>query len=656
MKSLRIASLGLVAVLLHSHLIFANSVSAERSTDILSPIADSFVNSKRPNENQGGTTSYTIQPKASETRVYYVKFDLSSVSRADQATLRLYNTEWNNSATEVTFAVQGVNNDGWAESALTWNNRPTPTGNDLSSAVEVNGGYTDLDVGDFIRSQAEGDGIVSFYVYVDMYWGSGQVWDQRVDLHSRESANPPQLVINTGGQNPTPTEPTPPTNLVATDVTETSVTLNWTASTDDQGVTKYEVLKNSDWDQSVFGTPPASSAVVTGLEPRTTYLFYVKAADADGNFSTNSEAISVKTAGTLDAFTMIREDNFENYNSGTKNLDYYYEQNCEASTSCGTPCSDSPLLVTNEKSRCGSKSLRFVRAYEDKMITGGDYCSARSEIGNYEDAFASYGDDVWIGFSIYIADNFLQDKWTQENVHVFQFKNIDAGGGGNQYGSIITHKVDGVFKYDVAGYGDVADVVLNQWTDVVLHLKYGIDNNGVIEAWIGDQYVKKTGVDFPEKQNCYVKFGTYSDVLLQNDPAHKVYYDEIRFGLAPDGNNYRSFVASACSDPANGRTTTSDEVTKSPTVTPATALAEMPEQIYPNPSQRGIFTLQTNQSDIARLMMYDHQGRAVPVRVSRLDDHRWQVVPHASLSRGLYMVQYTLADGTILRQKVVVEP
>ena len=91
--------------------------------------------------------------------------------------------------------------------------------------------------------------------------------------------------------------PTSPTNLTAANVTETTVDLSWTASIDDQGIVKYEVLKDTQWDQSVFGAPPSPQATVTGLTPGTTYLFYVKAFDADGNASSNSQSIMVTTAG-----------------------------------------------------------------------------------------------------------------------------------------------------------------------------------------------------------------------------------------------------------------------------------------------------------------------------------------------------------------------
>ncbi|MCM5662401.1 CBM96 family carbohydrate-binding protein [Galbibacter mesophilus] len=623
--------------LLISFLLMA-SIPLVAQTTVLNPISDGFVNSKHPTNNYGSQSNYTIQPKASETREYFVKFDVSAVNTsANSVTLELYNTEWNNSVTNVVFAVQDVQSDSWSESSLTWNNRPSSSGNNLDSGTEANGGYTSFDVTNFVNNQINGDGIVSFYVYVDMSWGSNGVWDQRVDIHSKESPNPPKLTIS----NSDSSAPSTPGNLVASNITETSVDLSWSASTDNIGVTKYEVLKNSGWDQSVFGNPPSTSATVTGLTPRTTYIFYVKAADAAGNFSGNSSAITVKTAGTLSSYTQIREDNFENYADGTETIDYYYEQNCDVGPSCGTPCSSSPLKVSDDLSRCGSKSLRFTRSYEEKVLTGGSYCSARNEIGNYEDAFASYGDDVWIGFSVYIKDNYLQDKWSSENVHIFQFKNIDAGGGGNQYGSIITHKVDGVYKYDVAGYGDVSDVVLNQWTDIVVHLKYGTNNDGVIEVWIGDDYVKKTNVDFPEKQSCYVKFGTYSDVLKNTDPMHEVYYDEIKFGLAPDGGNYKNEVDCDCSQTAQSAQT----IEKS----------NKNVLVYPNPSGGKVMHINNLEEKPNQISLYTFNGDEVPIETEILDQEKINLNINKEVSPGTYVLKLQYDGQKTVNKTIIIK-
>jgi chitodextrinase len=87
--------------------------------------------------------------------------------------------------------------------------------------------------------------------------------------------------------------PTAPTNLAASNIAETSLTLSWTASTDNVGVTGYDVYSNG----SMIGTIAGTSANVTGLTAATTYSFYVKAKDAAGNISAASNTVSATTTG-----------------------------------------------------------------------------------------------------------------------------------------------------------------------------------------------------------------------------------------------------------------------------------------------------------------------------------------------------------------------
>lgn len=93
--------------------------------------------------------------------------------------------------------------------------------------------------------------------------------------------------------------PTAPTGLAASGVTQTSLTLNWTASTDNVGVTGYDVYRNSTLYSSVTGT----SASITGLTAATTYSFYVKAKDAAGNISAASSTINVTTQSPVSSCT-----------------------------------------------------------------------------------------------------------------------------------------------------------------------------------------------------------------------------------------------------------------------------------------------------------------------------------------------------------------
>jgi chitodextrinase len=99
--------------------------------------------------------------------------------------------------------------------------------------------------------------------------------------------------------------PTAPTSLTATSISQTTFTLGWTASTDNVGVTGYEIYQNG----TLKGTSTSTSYSVTGLTAATTYSFTVKAKDAAGNVSTASTAKSVTTLATSISYCASKGSN-----------------------------------------------------------------------------------------------------------------------------------------------------------------------------------------------------------------------------------------------------------------------------------------------------------------------------------------------------------
>ncbi|WP_298541495.1 T9SS type A sorting domain-containing protein [uncultured Aquimarina sp.] len=85
--------------------------------------------------------------------------------------------------------------------------------------------------------------------------------------------------------------PTVPANLVASNTTDVSTTISWDASTDNIGVTAYDVFQ----DGVLVATVATTSADIAGLSPATSYDFTVVAKDAAGNESAASAAITVTT-------------------------------------------------------------------------------------------------------------------------------------------------------------------------------------------------------------------------------------------------------------------------------------------------------------------------------------------------------------------------
>ena len=90
--------------------------------------------------------------------------------------------------------------------------------------------------------------------------------------------------------------PSAPTNLAASSITQSSLTLSWTASTDNVGVTGYDVFRNGSKINTSLVT--ATTYNVTGLTAATAYQFFVQAKDAAGNTSGNSNTLNVTTPDT----------------------------------------------------------------------------------------------------------------------------------------------------------------------------------------------------------------------------------------------------------------------------------------------------------------------------------------------------------------------
>ncbi len=97
--------------------------------------------------------------------------------------------------------------------------------------------------------------------------------------------------IEIGGTASDTQAPSTPTSLSASAIAQTMLTLNWNASTDNVGVTGYEVFSGS----ASLGTVTGTTANVTGLTANTAYSYTVRAKDAEGNTSSASNTVNVTT-------------------------------------------------------------------------------------------------------------------------------------------------------------------------------------------------------------------------------------------------------------------------------------------------------------------------------------------------------------------------
>ncbi|MET9518353.1 cellulase family glycosylhydrolase [Streptomyces sp. NPDC002994] len=120
--------------------------------------------------------------------------------------------------------------------------------------------------------------------------------DHEVPLGGTGSTTGISLTDVYGGGEPDPTDttaPTVPAGLNSTATTANSVSLSWSASTDNVRVSGYDVYRGT---AKVNAAPVTGTSFTdTGLTPSTAYSYTVRARDAAGNVSAPSAALSVTT-------------------------------------------------------------------------------------------------------------------------------------------------------------------------------------------------------------------------------------------------------------------------------------------------------------------------------------------------------------------------
>ncbi|MEU6389636.1 cellulase family glycosylhydrolase [Streptomyces sp. NPDC046939] len=96
-----------------------------------------------------------------------------------------------------------------------------------------------------------------------------------------------------GGGGDDTTAPSTPTGLKVTGTTSTSISLTWTAATDDTAVTAYDVYRGT----AKAGSATGTAYTDTGLTASTRFEYTVRARDAAGNTSPASQSVTATTSG-----------------------------------------------------------------------------------------------------------------------------------------------------------------------------------------------------------------------------------------------------------------------------------------------------------------------------------------------------------------------
>jgi hypothetical protein len=114
-----------ILVLFIGSIFFVSAATAEDTIE-LEPIADTYINSSNPDENNGDETYLRVGDARLTNdyiRISYLMFDLSEIKGSIQeATLKLY-LKWSWEARYI--GIHDCDDTSWNEDTLTWNNAPT---------------------------------------------------------------------------------------------------------------------------------------------------------------------------------------------------------------------------------------------------------------------------------------------------------------------------------------------------------------------------------------------------------------------------------------------------------------------------------------------------------------------------------------------------
>jgi chitodextrinase len=222
------------------------------------------------------------------------------------------------------------------------------------------------------------------------------------------------------------TPPTAPANLIAAAISSTQISLSWSASTDDVGVTGYRIYRNG----TEIATTTDTNYSNNGLVPSTSYTYTVTAYDATGNESAPSTSASATTQdATLfnckDAYIsnpdIIFCDGFETGDLSTTNSDGFSWDGTNRTSIVTQVPADGPVAIYNGNyiynihsptmpdnsvrdwtAKNGDNSLRF------RYPAGANWAEQRFALNRFYP-------DLWVSYWIRVPANYARGSSSRNN-------------------------------------------------------------------------------------------------------------------------------------------------------------------------------------------------------------------------------------------------
>ena len=260
-------------------------------TFTFAPTDDAYVTSTSPTATSGAAARLTVDNSpATNTVLKFTVAGLPTGCSVTSARLQLTVGDSIDDKSPYGGDLYGSADNNWTQGTVTWNTQPAAAATKTSSvatAVALSTAYTWN-----ATPLVTGNGTVTMVVKSTSSDGA-----RYYSTEGGSAAQDPVLTVvcGSGGGTTDTTPPSTPPNLTATAASSTQVNLAWEASTDNVGVTGYQVTRNGGTPVTVAGT--ARSFTDTGLTASTTYNYSVVAVDAAGNKSTAATASATTPAG-----------------------------------------------------------------------------------------------------------------------------------------------------------------------------------------------------------------------------------------------------------------------------------------------------------------------------------------------------------------------
>ncbi|MEE9349427.1 MAG: endonuclease [Flavobacteriaceae bacterium] len=366
------------------------------------------------------------------------------------------------------------------------------------------------------------------------------------------------LFNGSGGGSGTDTQdPTRPTGVVASNISQTSLTLNWSASSDNFGVTGYRVYRGT----SLLGSVSGTAANITGLSAGSTYSFRVRAFDAAGNLSSSSTTYYTRTLASsggggggsssnlfiseyVEGSSYNKAIEIANTTGGSVSLSGYKlkkQSNGSGSWSSGFSLSGNlssgdVYVVANSNASSGVTSSSDVTTSNSALSFNGNDAVGLFKngtlidiVGNFNGGSSYFGKDMTLRRKSSVTSPSTTfnktGEWDQFSSNTFNGLGSHSGtsGGGGNGGGSTTVLFDHSFESGWDGWQDGgSDCYRIRSSSKAYDGSYSIrirDNSGTGSAMTSQSY------NVSSYSNLEVKFNFYSYSMENNEDFWLRFYD-----------------------------------------------------------------------------------------------------------------------------------